>query len=358
MIDKMNWKRAILPLNSSIEDAIRTLNDSALKIVLVLDQDERLLGTISDGDIRRGLLKGLRISSPISTIINLHPTVVSRDLTIEDIKKLMISKKVFQIPIVDMNNKLVGMHLWDGLGAPKKRPNTMVIMAGGKGERLLPKTERTPKPMLQVGGMPILEHIIRRAMSQGLENFYLAIRHLGHVIEDYFGNGDSLGVKIQYLRERSPLGTAGALSLLKPFPKEATIVTNGDVLTEVNYGNLIDFHSQNQSDATMAVQLREWQNPFGVVQTNGILITSYQEKPVISSLINAGVYVLDPKIVSLLNNSEAMDMPSLFELARQREHRVSAYLLHEPWIDVGSHEDFEYISRSFNEKTTNLSAQT
>lgn len=184
----------------------------------------------------------------------------------------------------------------------------------------------------------------RRAKIQGFHKFYIAIRHLGHVIENYFGDGGDLGVEIRYLKELSPLGTAGALSLIQPFPQDSVLITNGDILTDVNFGDLLDFHSHNQAAATMAVQVHELQHPFGVFQTNGIEITSHEEKRVLRTLINAGVYVLEPKVISLLTKNEAIDMPTLFEFARQREFSVVAYLLHEQWADIGSHKDLDCIT--------------
>jgi len=241
----------------------------------------------------------------------------------------------------------------DEISEPKKRDNFMVVMAGGKGSRLLPRTENIPKPMLQVGGMPILEHIIRRARDQGFGTFYISIGYLGHVIEDYFRDGDKLAVDIRYLREGLPLGTAGGLSLLEPSPVGAVIVTNGDVLTEIDYGSLVDFHLSNHAAATMAVQMHEWQNPFGVVETDGISIINYQEKPFSRSLINAGVYVLEPKVISLINESEDLDMPSLFQRAHGMQFRVIAFPIHEQWIDIGSHRDFNFIENLYKDNFLN-----
>ena len=192
-----------------------------------------------------------------------------------------------------------------------------------------------------IEGKPILEHIINRAKAEGFSHFILAIYHLGHMIEEYFGTGEKFGVRIDYLRETSPLGTAGALSLLDPLPSSAIIVTNGDVITDIRYGELLDFHEQNGASATMAVRMHEWQNPFGVVQTQGIEITSYEEKPISRSNINAGVYVIDPSFLKLLKKSERYDMPTLFELIQSKGERIVACPIHETWLDVGSPEDLE-----------------
>jgi dTDP-glucose pyrophosphorylase len=335
------WPRAILPVESNIEKAILVLNEVALKIVLVTDANGVLVGTISDGDIRRGLLKGLNLSSPITSIIHHGAIVASRKLSRELVSQMMVANKVQQIPIVDEKMHVIGLHLWDEINGASERSNAIVIMAGGKGYRLHPETENCPKPLLPIAGKPILEHIINRAKAEGFSHFILAIYHLGHMIEEYFGNGEKFGVKIDYLRETSPLGTAGALSLLDPLPSSAIIVSNGDVMTDIRYGELLDFHEQNGASATMAVRMYEWQNPFGVVQTQGIDITSYEEKPISRSYINAGVYVIQPSSLALLKKSERYDMPTLFELIQGEGERVTVFPIHETWLDVGSPEDLK-----------------
>jgi len=335
------WPRAILPVNSNIEQAIHVLNEVALKIVLVTDTNGVLVGTISDGDIRRGLLKGLDLTSPIESIIHHGSIVVSSKISRELVSQMMVANKIQQIPIVDQNMHVIGLHLWDEINEPSERSNTIVIMAGGKGSRLHPETENCPKPLLPIAGKPILEHIINRAKAEGFSHFILAIYHLGYMIEDYFGNGEKFDVQIDYLREASPLGTAGALSLLDPQPNSTFIVTNGDVITEIRYGELLDFHQRNGASATMAVRMHEWQNPFGVVQTQGIEITSYEEKPISRSYINAGVYVIESSSLELLKKSERYDMPTLFELIQGKGERVIAFPIHETWMDVGSLEDLK-----------------
>jgi NDP-sugar pyrophosphorylase family protein len=215
----------------------------------------------------------------------------------------------------------------------------MVIMAGGKGTRLMPHTENCPKPLLCVRGKPLLEHIIDRAKSEGFEHFVLAVHHLGHMIEDYFGDGRRLQVNIDYVREECPLGTAGALGLLDPLPQSAFIVSNGDVLTDIRYAELLDFHRRHNAAATMAVRLHEWQHPYGVVQTNGVDIVGFEEKPIARSHINAGIYVMEPGALDALSPSEYCDMPTLFTRLQQRGARTIVYPMHEPWLDVGREED-------------------
>jgi CTP:phosphocholine cytidylyltransferase-like protein len=248
------WRKAIVPDGATIKEAINRLNEIGLKLLLVTDESNVLIGTISDGDIRRGLLKGLDLNSLVIDILRESPIVVLPDTNREIVLQLMISNKVQQIPIINEKNIVIGLHFWDEFNTPTIHSNTMLIMAGGKGTRLHPQTINCPKPLLPIAGKPILEHIIDRAKNQGFTNFVFAIHYLGHMIENYFGDGKKFGVKIQYLRESSPLGTAGALSLLNPKPDSSFILTNGDIITDINFAELLSFHQLNSADATMAVR--------------------------------------------------------------------------------------------------------
>ncbi len=336
--------RVFLSENSTIADAISSLETTHSKIVLVISEAQILLGTIADGDIRRGLLKGLNINSLITSIVNRNPLVVSHELGRELVMQLMIINKVQQIPVVDEQQRVVGLHLWDELTTPITRPNLMIIMAGGMGTRMLPHTEKCPKPLLTVAGKPMLEHIIERAKLEGFNHFVLAIHYLGHMIEAYFGNGESFGVRIDYLREESPLGTAGALGLLKQLPDAPFVVSNGDVITDIHYGELLDFHTRYAADATMAVRVHEWQHPFGVMQTQGVEIVGFEEKPITRTHINAGVYALDPVVLSVLIAGEYCDMPTVFERLQTKAQRTVAYPMHEPWLDVGRPDDLNKVN--------------
>lgn len=333
------WHQAILPANATIQQVIHNLDQVKIKIVIVANDAGKLEGTVSDGDIRRGLLRGLDLSSPITSIIHRNALVVPPDMGREMVMQLMVANKIQQIPVVDAHHHVVGLHLWNEISTPPKRSNLMVIMAGGLGTRLRPHTESCPKPLLPVAGKPMLEHIIERAKLEGFSHFVLSINYLGHMIEDYFGSGERLGVRLDYLREKSPLGTAGALGLLNPRPNAPFVVTNGDVITDIRYGELLDFHIRHEAIATMAVRVHEWQHPFGVVQTQGVDIIGFEEKPVTRSHINAGVYALAPDALNVLSSDAHCDMPVLFERLQENAKRTVAYPMHEPWLDVGRPDD-------------------
>jgi len=341
-----SWCKAILPVDSTIRDAISSMNLSTLRIVLVVNPRDGLEGTISDGDIRRALLRGLGLDSKIETVIHRGALVVPANMGRDMVLQLMVANKIQQIPVVDEQQKIMGLHVWDEITTPPSRSNRVVIMAGGKGTRLRPYTENCPKPLVIVAGKPMLEHIVERAKQEGFTDFVLAIHHLGHMIEEHFGDGSRLGVRITYLREDSPLGTAGALSLLHPHPEEPIVVTNGDVVTDIHYGDLLDFHVRHEASATMAVRTHEWQHPFGVVQTDGVDIIGFEEKPIARSHINAGVYVLSPKALAELEPDVPCDMPTLFERLQSRGKRTVAYPMHEPWLDVGRPDDLEKAHRA------------
>lgn len=335
------WQKAILPVNSTLEDIVNNMNNSSFKIVLIVNKNNQLVGTVSDGDIRRGLLKGLDLHSSIEQIVHRGALVVPPGMGSEMVLKIMTANKIQQVPIVDEKLQIVGLHIWDEIASPPARQNLMVIMAGGKGTRLLPLTENCPKPLVEVAGKPMLEHIIIRAKNEGVSHFLIAINYLGHMIEDYFGDGSKFGVNIDYIREETPLGTAGALSLLVSRPKTPFIVTNGDLITDISYGDLLDFHKHHNAIATMAVRSYEWQHPFGVVQTRGVNIIGFKEKPITRSHINAGIYVLSPEALDGLIKNEPFDMPSLFVHLQEQSKTTVAYPMHEPWLDLGMPEELK-----------------
>ncbi len=345
MKNKNQWKNSILTTSNTIHDAANNLEKYSMQIVLVVDKNQKFIGTVSDGDIRRGLLQEKNLKDSITDIVNLNPLVVPSSLKRELILQLMRSNKIHQIPIVDNNKNLIGLHLWDDIKLSKDRPNHMIIMAGGLGTRLKPHTEDCPKPMLPIAGRPMLEHIILRAKADGFKRFVIAVNYLGEIIKDYFKDGKDLNVEISYTNEEEPLGTAGALSLLDYVPEVPFIVTNGDVITDISYGKILDFHIDQEATATMAVRKHQWQNPFGVVELDGISIQGFTEKPVSESYINAGMYVLNPESLSSLKGKKFCDMPTLFERLNKKNLPTIAYATHENWVDVGRPDDYKNLQK-------------
>lgn len=335
------WRKTLLPLNATIQQAISCLDASALQIVLVVTAGDKLIGTVTDGDIRRGLLRGLEISSPLEEIMHRESLVAPPQWGRDMVLQLMAANKIHQLPVVDDQRRVIGLHVWGDLLAPASRSNLVIIMAGGKGQRLRPHTENCPKPMLPIAGKPMLEHTLERLKLEGFHHFAFAIHYLGHMIEDHFGDGSRWGVKIDYIREKSPLGTAGALGLLNTRPMSPTLVTNSDLVTDFRYLELLDFHLHHEAAGTMAVRLHEWQNPFGVVQTKGVDIVGFEEKPVSRCHINAGIYVLEPRAFDLIGRDEYCDMPTLFSRLQKNSERTIVFPMHEAWLDVGRPDDLE-----------------
>jgi dTDP-glucose pyrophosphorylase len=341
MKPNQTWKKTIICSNATIKEAIQILNEVGLRIAIVVSESGEFLGIISDGDIRRGMVKGFSLNDSIKKILKSKPLVASEGLSKEKVLQLMLDNKVHQIPILDSKNKIVGLHLWDELNLNPKRSNLFLIMAGGKGTRLMPFTEECPKSLVKIGDKPMIEHIIDRAKRFGYKNYIISIYHFGEMIKSYLGNGNRLNINLSYIQESSPLGTAGSLSLLSDKPKIPIIVTNGDVISDIDYGEILDFHMHNEAVATMAVTSYQWQNPFGVVNMDGIVISGFEEKPIIKSYINAGVYVLSPIVIDYLRPGVPCDMPELFERLRQDSKKIVAYPMHEPWLDVGRPIDLE-----------------
>ena len=351
-VEKLNWENTLISPNATLRDVIATLDKSALQISLVVDEDRRLLGTITDGDVRRALLHGQDLEASVASIMFAAPMVVGINIGRQMVLDLMRVNKIHQLPVVNDQTQIVGLHVWDEINTPKEHANTIVIMAGGFGKRMRPFTENCPKPMLEVAGRPILEHIVERAIADGFNRFVISLFYLPEVITDYFGDGSKWNCNISYVREASPLGTAGALSLLNPKPNKPFVVTNGDVLTDVSFSEMLEFHQANTATATMAVRQHELHNPFGVVHTEGINIIGFEEKPIQRSHVNAGVYVLNADALDLLKQDEICDMPTLFERLTTVGRSTIAYPMHEVWMDVGRPEDLAEANKNMLDNST------
>ena len=334
-----DWKQTILHESSSIRDVITKLNENGLQIVLIVSSQQKLIGTITDGDIRRGILMGFDLNVNVGAVMNSKFLSVNDSSPLSEVRTKMRKFKIHQIPVLNEKGNVVGMHFWGNLNENLIKENTFVVMAGGKGKRLSQFTQNCPKPMLKIGEKPILQHILEHAIDEGFRDFVFSINYLGSQIESYFENGEKFGVEINYLRESSPFGTAGSLSLLKKRNNLPIVVTNGDVLSDISYSQMIDYHSRSGVAATMATRLHRWQNPFGVVETREMYVIGYIEKPIIESQTNAGIYVLEHSLLSRLPVETYIDMPNFLEGLREKGDKVIAYPLHESWTDIGYPED-------------------
>ena len=326
-----------LNLRSSIRDAVRVIDSGARQVALVVNDSGQLIGLVTDGDVRRGLLKGLSLDDAVGTVMQSNfkwlPVGASRDRALA----LMRRDVLHQIPVLDDNGRLHDMHVLDELIAPPVLPNWVVLMAGGQGKRLRPATDTVPKPMLEVGGRPLLESVLELCVSGGFRRMFISVNYLAEQIEGYFGDGSAWGVEITYLKETKPLGTAGALALLPRDITHPIIVLNGDVLSRIDLASMLNFHMSSQARATVAVRIHQTQIPFGVVNIKGIHLTSIVEKPTLHHHVNAGIYVIEPSLVNYLEKGEKIDMPSLLSRLIEDEIRVATFPIHEYWIDVGDH---------------------
>lgn len=314
---------------------MRIIDLGAAQIALVVDETQRLLGTLTDGDIRRGLLHGETLDTPVERLMNREFRFVRSGEDQAAVLEMMRRDVLRQIPVLDAEGRVVELLLLQELLAPAQLPNAVVIMAGGKGTRLRPHTEHCPKPMLPVDGKPMLEILLEQCIASGFRQFYLSVNYLKEQIIDHFQDGSRWGASIDYLVEDEPLGTAGSLQLLPSTVQEPFLVINGDVLTRLNPSQLLRFHVDHEAAGTLCVREHTITVPFGVVQTQGVELAGFEEKPSYRQLVNAGVYVIDPQLLPLLPPHQPTDMPTLLQSAQQAGHRVAVCPIHEYWIDVG-----------------------
>ena len=345
----MDWRNLLVSPNTPILHTLEIIDKNARQIALVADENDRLLGTVTDGDIRRGLLKGKALQDPISMIMNSFPTVASPYETRENILGLMKIKKIHQIPIVDEEARIIHVEVLNDLLRPKRKDNWVVLMAGGLGTRLHPLTHDCPKPLLKVGNKPLLETILQSFIDQGFHRFYISVKYKAEMIREYFGDGSKWGISIRYLQEQDSLGTAGALSLLPEIPAEPFFVMNGDLLTKVNFEQLLDFHKAYQAQATMCVREYDHQVPYGVVRLDKHRLTSIEEKPTQRFFVNAGIYVLSSGVLDTIPHNQYFDMPSLFDNLMKARLETIAFPIREYWLDIGRMADYERANIEFAE---------
>lgn len=338
------WRSAVVGKHASLHFAMETINNSGLQVALIIDDHQKLLGVLTDGDIRRAILDGHNLNTSLSEI-TLHKFISTQSYSTDVIYELMLRNKVHHVPIVDSEGVVCGLSIFhDSIRSSESINNTMIIMAGGFGRRLMPLTENCPKPMLLISGKPMLEHIVLHARAQGFTKFIISVHYLSHLIKDYFGDGSRWQVNISYLEEVSPLGTAGALAELSDSIDLPFIVINGDIISEVNYKQLLKFHEDRLADATMVVSQHEMICPYGVVDIYKDEIVGFTEKPAFISNINAGIYVLNSANLSLLDRDVYCDMPSLFMKIKSAKGKVVAYQMYESWFDVGRFDDLEKVN--------------
>lgn len=340
MID--SWKKVVLHPSATIRRALEVIDAESLRVVLVQNEIGRLTGVVTDGDIRRGLLEGVSLNDPVSFVMNTSPIVADSGASREEMITKMNDLDILFLPVIE-NGILVGLEtLHDALVNKPKYENPVFIMAGGFGTRLKPLTDSCPKPMLEVGDKPILETLIKSFIDAGFINFYISTHYMPELIMDYFGDGSEFGIFITYVHEEEPLGTGGALGLLPDsLPKDLPLIMiNGDVLTKVDFNRLLNFHVENNADATMCVREHEYQVPYGVITGSGNKIVEMIEKPVQRFFVNAGIYVVSPSIIDSVPKYHRIDMPTLLEERINIGKDILMFPLHEYWLDIGKMDDF------------------
>ena len=344
-----DWSEILLKISDSLENAIKVLHVGGLQIALVVDNKGKLLGTITDGDIRRALIKHRGMDCLVEEVMNTSPTTALSSDSPDVIMSKMQDRDLLHIPIIDEKGFLVGLETLQHLTYDKKYDNPVFLMAGGFGTRLHPLTEDIPKPLLNVGNRPILETILSRFIKAGFHNFFISTYYKAEKIHEHFGDGSAWGVKIEYVNEEKPLGTAGSIGLLpKNLPKLPILMMNGDVLTKVNFEHLLAFHQEQKGIATMCIREYDVQIPFGVVNVEEQQAKSIVEKPIEKYFVNAGIYVLEPELVNKVNPNTPIDMPNLLEKQIKEGKSVSIFPIHEYWLDIGQIKEYESAHESFN----------
>ena len=325
--------------NASIKQALKVIDKGAIKVAVVLSDDGLLLGMLSDGDIRRALLKGMSLDDSITSIINRDPVVANINDTKERILELANEKKLHQIPIIS-NGKLIGIQDIREFLAPKNKPNKVILMVGGLGTRLRPLTNDVPKPMLDVGNKPILHTIVENFAKYGYTDIIMCVNYKSEIIKEYFGNGDKFGVKIEYVLESQRMGTAGALSLLQKRPKDDFFVMNGDLLTNVNFEYLHEYHKDSNALASICIRKYEMQVPYGVVNVRANKVTSIEEKPTQSFFVSAGIYMFSPIVLDFIPKGVFYDMPTLFSELLKHDFPIHPFPIREYWLDIGKMDEY------------------
>jgi dTDP-glucose pyrophosphorylase len=334
-----NWKSIVLDKSKKIKFAIKCLNKTGLQIILV-KKNNLFFGTLTDGDIRRGLVKGVSLNDSIDKITFQNPIIAGRHENLLTIKNLMEVNSIKSLPIVDEKKKICGLYL-NNLKSIKINKPLVVFMAGGKGTRLLPLTKNTPKGMLKIYGKPMMEIILKKFLSEGFLEFIFSVNYQSKKIQNYFKDGKKWGAKIKYFKESFFLGTIGSLYYLKKFIKNDFIVINCDVITNVKIMDIFLYHTNNQADATIGTRVVETKSSFGHIKTNGFEIIDFIEKPLEKKFINAGIYIFSKKVFNYFKKNKKKDINELIKSMLEDKKKLIIYPIHEKWNDIGRHKDFK-----------------
>jgi len=335
--------------SGTVKDALLKLDQTGEGIVLVVDDNLKLLGILTDGDYRRAILRGVDVTkAPVTEVMNTKFICGKPEDTRSSLKNLFEKHKIRHLPIVSESLELLDLIFTDTV-FEKARETEVILMVGGKGTRLGDLTKSTPKPMLDMGGAPLLERIVKKFTADHFVNFTFCVNYQSHVIEEYFGDGSKFGIRVKYTKEDMPLGTAGALSLLNERPSSPFIVMNGDLLTEVNFSKMLEFHSEQKNRLTLGVRNYKVAIPFGVVEHDKGRVQGIVEKPSYAYYTNAGIYVLDPDCIDQIPRNEYYHMTSLVEDLIKKEQSVRTYSIHENWVDIGYPKDYWETRKNFTE---------
>ena len=338
---KLEIEDTIVKPGTTLYEALSILENKACKIIIVVNESKQILGVLTDGDLRKLVLSNQSLDICVSEVMNKNFYFISSKDNQEKGFSLMKKHGLTHIPILDEKKVVIDILSFDQFLNNEEVNNTVVIMAGGKGMRLRPFTNNCPKPMLKINGVPILEIIIRKFKKQGFTKFFISVNYLKDQIINYFKDGKEFGIKIEYLIEDMPLGTAGALKLIDVNFSEPLIIMNGDLLTEINFKELINFHKQFNAEATMTVAQYEYNIPYGVVQVDRNELLNFKEKPTYKYLINAGIYIINPNVLDLLNFNEYAEMPNLLEKIKNNTNgKIAVYNLQDYWLDIGNKESY------------------
>ena len=338
MTKLLEWRHLCVSSSSSILEVARILQETSTRIVLVVDSHERLLGIVTDGDIRRGILAGVSSDESCEQVLNVSPRVIGPEGHLDEAHRLTSGGEAGAIPIVSQDRVVHGV--WVSQMSQERLNNRVIIMAGGKGVRLRPMTTSVPKPLVSLGDKPMLHRLLENLSAEGFREVAISINYLGEQIEESVGDGASWGLSVTYLREKVALGTAGSLGLLDPRPTDPVLVVNADVLTGARWGDLLAQHTRHGAAISVGMRVHDIEHPFGVLDLDGSTVTGIREKPIWREFVSAGVYAISPEVFTLISGEEYLDMPDLVSLALSQDLQVEGFPLHEPWLDVGTPEDF------------------